>query len=91
MDSVLNIDEALVNNYVQTLVMNTLQAYQGGTNISWQDAELAVHLVYLFGELQKGTKGEHLLIQFSTRLMHLICRSSRVCSSSSSSQIYTCR
>jgi hypothetical protein len=57
MESILSIDEELVNAYVQTLTLNTLQTYQNGATISWQEVELAVHLVYLYGELHKGAKG----------------------------------
>ncbi|KAF8309914.1 ARM repeat-containing protein [Clavulina sp. PMI_390] len=56
LEHILNINDDLVNGYAQTLVMNTLQAYQSGNNISWQDVELAVFVVYLYGELQKGVK-----------------------------------
>ena len=52
------IDERLVNSYVQNLALNTLRQFQFGTSISWQDAELAVYLVFLYGELQKTSKGE---------------------------------
>ena len=57
MESILNIDEELVNSCVQTLTLNTLQTCQNSGAISWQEVELAVHLVYLYGELQKGVKG----------------------------------
>lgn len=59
MDSILTIDDGLVSGYVQTLVMNTFGAYQqrGSGGVSWQDAELAVFLVFIFGEFQKSSKG----------------------------------
>ena len=57
MESILNIDEELVNSCVPTLTLNTLQTFQNSGAISWQEIELAVHLVYLYGELQKGVKG----------------------------------
>ena len=53
MDSVLVIDPSLVTNAVQTLAMNTLNAYQSGGAVKWNDAELAVYLVYIFGEINK--------------------------------------
>jgi len=52
-DSVLVIDPSLVTNAVQTLAMNTLNAYQNGGAVKWNDAELAVYLVYIFGEINK--------------------------------------
>lgn len=54
MDSVLVIDPALVTEAVRTLALNTLNAYQSGVTIKWNDAELAVYLVYIFGEINKG-------------------------------------
>lgn len=53
MDSVLVIDPSLVTGAVQTLAMNTLNAYQNGAAVKWKDAELAVYLVYIFGEINK--------------------------------------
>ena len=53
MDSVLVIDPSLVTGAVQTLAMNTLNAYQSGVAVKWNDAELAVYLVYIFGEINK--------------------------------------
>lgn len=53
MDSVLVIDPSLVTGAVQTLAMNTLNAYQNGVVVKWNDAELAVYLVYIFGEINK--------------------------------------
>lgn len=53
MDSVLVIDPSLVTGAAQTLAMNTLNAYQNGVTVKWNDAELAVYLVYIFGEINK--------------------------------------
>jgi exportin-T len=53
LDSILVIDQALVMNTVHTFVMNTLAAYESGATVKWNDAELAVYLVYLFGEINK--------------------------------------
>lgn len=53
MDSVLVIDPSPVTGAVQTLAMNTLNAYQSGAVVKWKDAELAVYLVYIFGEINK--------------------------------------
>ena len=38
---------------VHTLVMNTLAAYESGSTVKWNDAELAIYLIYLFGEINK--------------------------------------
>ncbi|KAF9237674.1 armadillo-type protein [Melanogaster broomeanus] len=58
LDSVLTIEPDLVINSVRTLVLGTFSAYRNGINVEWHDAELAVYLVYIFGEISKsGTKG----------------------------------
>ncbi|RDX57282.1 ARM repeat-containing protein [Lentinus brumalis] len=58
MDSILIIDPDLVTESVRTLALNTLNAYQNGVTLKWNDAELAVYLVYIFGEINKsGGKG----------------------------------
>ncbi|KAH9903044.1 ARM repeat-containing protein [Cubamyces lactineus] len=58
MDSTLMIDPELVTDAVRTLALNTLTAYQNGVALKWNDAELAVYLVYIFGEINKtGGKG----------------------------------
>lgn len=45
---------------MQSKVNETLRAYQGGTTLPWTDVELSVYLIYLYGELQKGVKGQTL-------------------------------
>ncbi|CCM00091.1 uncharacterized protein FIBRA_02118 [Fibroporia radiculosa] len=58
MDATLVIEQTLVTDALRTLVLNTLTTYRSGTPIKWNDAELAVYLVYSFGEINKsGTKG----------------------------------
>jgi exportin-T len=54
MDSVLVIDQELVTRAVHTLAMNTLSAYSNSVALSWNDVELAVYLVYSFGEINKS-------------------------------------
>lgn len=53
LDSILAIDQDLVIDAVQRLVLDTLAAYQSGSQVKWNDAELAVYLVYIFGEINK--------------------------------------
>ncbi|KAI0749767.1 ARM repeat-containing protein [Daedaleopsis nitida] len=58
MDSALIIEPELVTESVRTLALNTLTAFQNGVTLKWNDAELAVYLVYIFGEINKsGGKG----------------------------------
>ncbi|KAL0955002.1 hypothetical protein HGRIS_003927 [Hohenbuehelia grisea] len=58
LDAVLVIDQELTTEAVRTLAQNTLQAYSNGVSLKWHDAELAIYLVYIFGEINKsGGKG----------------------------------
>jgi len=54
MDSVLVIDQGLVTEAVRTLSLNMISAYQSGVAIKWYDAELAIYLVFIFGEINKS-------------------------------------
>jgi exportin-T len=51
---VLIIDQGLVTNGLRTLALDTLSAYQRGVEVKWNDAELAIYLVYVFGEINKS-------------------------------------
>jgi exportin-T len=53
-DAILMVDQDLVTSAVRTLALNTLSAYRNGAAIKWHDAELAVYLVYIFGEINKS-------------------------------------
>lgn len=53
MDACLMIEPDLVTDAVRALALNTLTAYQNGVVLKWNDAELAVYLVYIFGEINK--------------------------------------
>ncbi|KAJ7475824.1 armadillo-type protein [Mycena latifolia] len=58
MDSVLVVDQDLVTEAVRSLAINTIGAYQNGIAVKWNDAELGVYLVNVFGEINKiGSKG----------------------------------
>ncbi|KZV87175.1 ARM repeat-containing protein [Exidia glandulosa HHB12029] len=54
-DAILTMDGELVSSAVQQLSLNTLKMYESGAEVRWQDAELAVYLVFIFGELNKAT------------------------------------
>ena len=54
MDSILTIEPDLVTTVVRALVLTTLSAYSSGMHVEWNDAELAVYLVYIFGEISKS-------------------------------------
>lgn len=53
LDSILAIDHDIVINSVQTLIMNTLSAFEAGTTLKWTEAELAIYLVYIFSDVNK--------------------------------------
>lgn len=57
MDSILTIQPDLVTTTVRALVLATLSRYSSGVQVEWNDAELAVYLVYIFGEISKS--GHH--------------------------------
>lgn len=54
MDAALVIDPELVTDALSNLALNTLNAYQNGANVKWHDAELAVYVVFIFGEINKS-------------------------------------
>lgn len=53
-ESIAQIDRSLHREVVARIVVDTLQAVQAGSTVTWQQAELALHLVYTFGELAKS-------------------------------------
>lgn len=54
MDSILVIDQDLVTDTVRTLALETITTYRNGGSLKWNDAELGVYLVYIFGEINKS-------------------------------------
>ncbi|KAJ7104182.1 armadillo-type protein [Mycena belliarum] len=58
MDSVTVVDQDLVTDAVRSFALNTIGAFQNGMSVKWNDAELGVYLVNVFGEINKaGSKG----------------------------------
>ncbi|WVF68493.1 hypothetical protein IAT40_003260 [Kwoniella sp. CBS 6097] len=55
-ESIAQIDKGLHTEVVARITVATLDAYQAGgpSAVPWQQAELALHLVYTFGELSKN-------------------------------------
>ena len=53
-ESISQIEKALHTEVVANIVVMTLEAVKSGQQVPWQQAELAVHLVYTFGELSKN-------------------------------------
>jgi exportin-T len=54
MDSILAIDSALVVDAIRAKALETLSAYRNGATVSWIDAELAIYLIFIFGEINKS-------------------------------------
>ncbi|KAL7748978.1 pre-tRNA nuclear export protein [Sorochytrium milnesiophthora] len=52
-DNIALIDQKLWSEYSSTAVMATLRQVESGANVQWNDVELALHILYLFGESQK--------------------------------------
>ncbi|WRT69690.1 uncharacterized protein IL334_006680 [Kwoniella shivajii] len=54
-ESIAQIEKALHTEVVARIVVATLDAFQAGgpSAVPWQQAELALHLIYTFGELSK--------------------------------------
>ncbi|KAF9444820.1 ARM repeat-containing protein [Macrolepiota fuliginosa MF-IS2] len=58
LDSVLATDQDLATGAVQSLAMHTISLFRNGIPLKWNDAELGVYLVFIFGEINKsGGKG----------------------------------
>ena len=55
-EAIASLDKSLHTEVVANIVVATLNSLQSGgpSAVSWQQAELALHLVYTFGELNKS-------------------------------------
>jgi exportin-T len=54
LDSVLAIEQKLVTEAVRQVASNTITAYSSGVPLKWNDAELGIYLIYLFGEINRS-------------------------------------
>lgn len=54
MDAAFVIDPNLVSEALSNLALSTLNTYQSGAPVKWNDAELAVYVVFIFGEINKS-------------------------------------
>lgn len=61
MDAAFVIEPGLVSEALSNLALNTLNAYQSGVQVKWHDAELAVYIVFIFGEINKSEANFYLL------------------------------
>src|SRR5258708_30424198 len=56
-DAVLVLDVDIVTRALSAHAHAVLIEYENGTQLTWVDAELAIYLVYLYGELGSKEKG----------------------------------
>ena len=56
MDAAFVIEPGLVSEALSNLALSTLNACQSGVQVKWHDAELAVYIVYIFGEINKSER-----------------------------------
>ncbi len=72
-ESIAAIDKNLHTEVVADIVVSALEKLQssGPSAVPWQQAELAMHLVYTFGELNKSESSEELadVRQYSSCLL----------------------
>lgn len=54
LDSISLIDQDLVVSIVQNVTMGTISAYEAGTTLKWNDVELALYLIFIFGEINRS-------------------------------------
>ena len=52
------LDVDIVTQTLSDHAQNVLIMYENGTQLTWVDAELAIYLVYLYGELGTKEKGK---------------------------------
>lgn len=72
-ESISLVDKTLHTEVVANIVISTLSALQsqGSSVVSWQQVELALHLVYTFAEVLKSERpgGDADLRQYSCRIL----------------------
>jgi exportin-T len=51
------LDNDLVTEAVSQRAQSALDAYEAGTELPWETAELAIYLVFMYGELGGKDKG----------------------------------
>ena len=57
MDTIYTLDNDLVTGAISQRAQTTLDAYEGGGELPWEEAELAIYLVFMYGELGSKDKG----------------------------------
>lgn len=57
MDTIYTLDSELITGAVAERAQSALEVYEGGGELSWDQAELAIYLVFMYGELGGKEKG----------------------------------
>jgi len=57
-DTIYALDNDLVTGVISERAQTALDAYESGTELPWQVAELAIYLVFMYGELGGKDKGD---------------------------------
>jgi hypothetical protein len=76
MDSVIVVDPDLVTDAVRSLALNTIGAFQNGIAVKWNDAELGIYLVNVFGEINKGELRVLIPVINGLKLFNFSCKGS---------------
>ncbi|KIM27530.1 hypothetical protein M408DRAFT_329975 [Serendipita vermifera MAFF 305830] len=58
MDMIYVLDNDLVTSAISQQAQSALDLYEGGANLPWNQAELAIYLVFMYGELGGKDKGK---------------------------------
>lgn len=54
-DSIAALDYVLFTSYVHSVVMSTFEKFKNlGASLDWRELELALYVLYLYGEARKG-------------------------------------
>lgn len=54
MDAVFQVNPAMVTDAMGNFALNTFNAYRNGVQVEWNDAEVAVYMVYIYGEINRS-------------------------------------
>ncbi|CAG7849531.1 Exportin-T AltName: Full=Exportin(tRNA); AltName: Full=Karyopherin-beta; AltName: Full=tRNA exportin [Serendipita indica DSM 11827] len=58
MDSIYSINPELVTSIISERAQSALDSYESGAQLPWEEAELAIFLVFMFGELGAKDRGK---------------------------------
>lgn len=59
LDAVFQINPQMVTEAMSNLALNTFNAFRNGIPVKWNEAEVAVYMVYIYGEVNRSTSPLH--------------------------------